>query len=41
MMRDETGNRIAMTALFGATLMATLIMSVYAILIALGVSGGV
>ena len=36
MKRDETGNRIALTALVGATL----IMSAYAVLIALGVSGG-
>ena len=36
MKRDETGNRIALVALIGATL----IMSVYALLIALGVSGG-
>tara|TARA_R110000787_G_scaffold99110_6_gene203611 strand:- start:561 stop:674 length:114 start_codon:yes stop_codon:yes gene_type:complete len=36
MKRDETGNRIALVALIGATL----IMSVYALLIALGVSSG-
>lgn len=35
MKRDDTGNRIALTALIGATLM----MSVYAMLIALGISG--
>ena len=35
MKRDEIGNRIALTALIGAML----IMSVYAMLIALGVSG--